>query len=79
MGQGNYKTKLLGAIRSDDLPTIKQINDNYPSMKSDFVNQNDDHTALHMAIYFGSFPSLKYFIEVITFKNLNIYKLYILF
>ena len=63
MGKTNSKDALLNAMRADDEKSIRDLITAEISLKNDYINKNDDHTAVCMACYFGSLVSIKILTE----------------
>ena len=67
MGKTNSKESLINAIRGDREEEIKALIEKNPSLKEDFVNTNQDQTAMSMAAYLGSEIGIKTLIVVLFF------------
>jgi hypothetical protein len=64
MGGINFKEKLCYAIKTDDAQSLRQIIEQNNSLLEDYINLNNDYTALCLAAHYGSLNCIKTLIEV---------------
>ena len=64
MGSSNSKDLLLEYFRGDRENEIRNLLKKNPELVADYVNKNNDYTALCMASVLGSLVGVKILVEV---------------
>lgn len=63
MGKSNSKDILCKGIRKNNEELISNLLTQNPNLFKEFVNKNNDHTALCMAVYYGNLKAVQILVE----------------
>lgn len=63
MGKSNSKANLCNGIKLNDEKLLNAILSTSPNLFKEFINENNDHTALCMAAYYGSLKAVELLVE----------------